>query len=90
MQNASFPRFAFSGFAMLDLFGQVVVTYEDLELWVSAIAPGFAGNDQRMAYYIRHWDVASKVRRAKLAGTFDSTIENARARRAFLSRRLGI
>ncbi len=75
---------------MLDLFGQVVVTYEDLELWVSALAPGFAGNDHRMAYYIRHWDVAAKVRRAKLAGTFDATIENARARRAYLSRRLGM
>ena len=90
MQNASFPRFAFPGFAMLDLFGQVVVTYEDLELWVSALAPGFAISEQRMAYYIRHWDVAGKVARAKLAGTFDSTIENARARRAFLNRRLGL
>ncbi|MFM0206953.1 hypothetical protein PQQ96_06040 [Paraburkholderia sediminicola] len=75
---------------MLDLFGQVVVTYEDLELWVSALAPGFAGSDQRMAYYILHWDVAGKVRRAKLAGTFESIIENARTRRAYLSRRLGI
>lgn len=75
---------------MRDLFGQVVVTYEDLELWVSAIAPGFAINEQRMAYYVLHWNVADKVRRAKLAGTFDATIENARTQRAFLSRRLGI
>jgi hypothetical protein len=75
---------------MLDLFGQVVVTYEDLELWVSALAPGFAGNTFRRQYYIEHWDVAGKVTRAKLAGTFDTTIENARARRAFLSRRFGL
>ena len=75
---------------MLDLFGEVVVTYEDLELWVSALAPGFALNEQRAAYYIARWNVADKVRRAKLAGTFESTIENARARRAYLSRRLGL
>lgn len=75
---------------MLDLFGQVAVSYEDLELWVSALAPGFAGNDQRMAYYIKHWDVAAKVERAKRAGTFDAIIENARSRRAYLSRRLGM
>jgi hypothetical protein len=75
---------------MLDLFGEVVVTYEDLELWVSALAPGFALNEQRSAYYIARWNVADKVRRAKLAGTFESTIETARARRAYLARRLGM
>jgi hypothetical protein len=75
---------------MLDLFGQVVVSYEDLDAWVSALAPGFAGNDYRRAYYIKHWNVADKVARAKLAGTFDATIENARARRAYLARRFGI
>lgn len=75
---------------MVDLFGQVVVTYDDLALWVSALAPGFAGTDTRRAYYIRCWDVAEKVRRAKLDGTFDATIENARRRRAYLTRRLGL
>jgi hypothetical protein len=75
---------------MLDLFGQVVVTYEDLELWVSALAPGFAVNEHRRAHYITQWDVAGKVARAKLAGTFDATIENARTRRAFLARRFGL
>jgi hypothetical protein len=75
---------------MLDLFGQVVVTYEDLELWVSALAPGFAGNVYRREYYISHWNVADKVARAKMAGTFDATIENARARRAYLARRFGM
>jgi hypothetical protein len=75
---------------MLDLFGEVVVTQADLQEWVSALAPGFAGNEYRMAHYIRFWNVADKVRRAKLAGTFDATIENARAQRAYLSRRLGM
>jgi hypothetical protein len=75
---------------MLDLFGQVAVSYEDLEIWVSALAPGFAVNHHRMAYYIKHWDVAGKVERAKRAGTFELIIENARAQRAYLSRRLGV
>jgi hypothetical protein len=75
---------------MLDLFGQVAVSYDDLDLWVSALAPGFATNEHRRAHYIAQWNVADKVRRAKLAGTFDSTIENARARRAFLARRFGL
>ena len=75
---------------MLDLFGEIVVTVDDLHLWVSAVAPGFAGSDARRAHYIRVWNVADKVRRAKLDGYFDSTIENARERRAFLSRRFGL
>ena len=75
---------------MRDLFGEVVVTLDDLDAWVAALAPGFASSDRRRAHYIRAYDVASKVRYAKLTGTFESTIENARARRAFLARRLGI
>lgn len=74
---------------MRDLFGQVVVTYEDLHVWVSAIAPHFASTERSYAYYVENWNVAGKVSAAKLAGTFDSTIENARARRAFLARRYG-
>jgi len=75
---------------MLDLFGDVAVTYDDLDLWVSALAPGYATNEHRRAHYIKCWNVADKVRHAKLAGTFESTIENARARRAFLARRFGV
>jgi hypothetical protein len=75
---------------MLDLFGEVTVTYDDLDLWVSALAPGYASNPHRRAHYIRVWDVANKVRRAKLAGTFESTIENARHQRAYLARRFGL
>lgn len=75
---------------MLDLFGDVCVTRDDLHLWVSAVAPGFAVSAARCAYYIDRWNVADKVRRAKLDGTFDAIIENARTQRASLARRLGI
>ncbi|MFM0364215.1 hypothetical protein [Paraburkholderia sediminicola] len=57
---------------------------------MSALAPGYAGNERRLAHYVKQWNVADKVARAKLAGTFDSTIENARVRRAFLARRFGV
>lgn len=75
---------------MLDLFGDVIITHDDLHAWVAAVAPAFAVNERSIKRYIRFWDVAGKVRRAKLAGTFDSTIENARERRAYLSRRFGL
>jgi hypothetical protein len=75
---------------MLDLFGDVQVTLDDLYTWVSAISPAWASSERSLSYYIRHWDVAGKVRRAKLAGTFEATIENARSRRAFICRRLGL
>lgn len=77
-------------FSMLDLFGDVIITHEDLEAWVTAVAPAFAVNDRSIKRYIRFWDVAHKVRQAKLGGYFESTIENARDRRAFLSRRFGL
>lgn len=75
---------------MLDLFGDVQVTLDDLHAWVAAIAPAWTSSERSLTYYIRHWNVADKVRRAKLAGTFDATIENARARRASLIRRFGL
>jgi hypothetical protein len=77
-------------FQMIDLFGDVQITIDDLHAWVSAIAPAWASTERSLSYYIRHWDVAGKVRHAKLAGTFDATIENARSRRAFLIRRFGL
>ncbi|MFX1803532.1 hypothetical protein PWR66_07750 [Paraburkholderia sp. A1RO-5] len=76
--------------AMLDLFGDVIVTQDELYAWVAAVAPAFACNERSIQRYISGWNVADKVRRAKLAGTFESTIEKAREKRAYLSRRLGL
>ncbi|RQP43157.1 hypothetical protein [Burkholderia ubonensis] len=75
---------------MLDLFGEVIVTQDEVVSWVAALAPSYMATERSFARYVRLWDVAGKVRAAKLAGTFDATIENARARRAFLSRRYGL
>lgn len=74
----------------LDLFGEIVITNDDIDAWVSAMAPGFFIDERRRAWYVRAWNVPEKVRHAKLSGTFDTTIENARSRRAFLARRFGI
>ncbi|PMS38467.1 hypothetical protein [Trinickia symbiotica] len=74
---------------MLDLFGEIVITNDDINAWVSAVAPGFFIDERRRAWYVRTWNVVDKVARAKRDGTFDATIENARARRASLARRFG-
>lgn len=75
---------------MLDLFGEIVVTFDDIAQWVAALAPAYMANDRAFERYVRLWDVAGKVRAAKAAGTFESTIERHRARRAHLARRFGI
>lgn len=74
---------------MLDLFGEVIVTADDIAQWVCAVAPAFCSSERAFEHYVRCWHVADKVRAAKLAGTFDATIENARARRASLMRHFG-
>jgi hypothetical protein len=75
---------------MLDLFGEVVITLDDIETWVAAVAPAFMSSEHAFLHYVHAWDVADKVRRAKLDGTFDSTIEQACAQRASWHRRLGL
>lgn len=75
---------------MLDLFGEVVVTWDDIEIWVSAVAPAFMSSQRAFDTYVRGWNVAEKVRHAKLSGTFEHTIEKARHDRAALLRRLGL
>jgi len=54
---------------MRDLFGEVPVTWDDVALWVDAVA-GIARDDWRFPVYVRGWNVPEKIRRAKLAGQF--------------------
>jgi hypothetical protein len=75
---------------MFDLFGEVVVTHDDLYAWVEAVAPAYTSSTRSFEYYVRGWSVVEKVQRAKLDGTYESTIETARQSRATLIRRLGI
>jgi hypothetical protein len=54
-----------------DLFGQVIVTISDVELWLEAntqVTPDNLSN--RVTAYIKNYDVASKIAAAKLSGEF--------------------
>jgi len=64
----------------LDLFGDVPVMTPDIDAWLIAVR-GIAPGSPRAAAYLRNWDVAGKVRRAKLDGPFDATIAEGFAQR---------
>ncbi len=55
----------------LDLFGEVPISETDLYDWVAAVAPLHL-NTRAFRHYVRGYDVAGKVRSAKLAGMFES------------------
>ena len=53
-----------------DLFGQVPVTLPEVWHWVKQVAPHLAHADWRIEAYARGYDVAGKIARAKLDGSF--------------------
>ena len=54
-----------------DLFGEVIVTQLDIRLWLESV-PKINPDGPRAAHYIRGYDVAHKVARAKLEGRFEA------------------
>lgn len=54
----------------IDLFGQVIITYSDVELWLenSVLTPDSIPN--RVKGYIKDYDIASKIAHSKLSGQF--------------------
>lgn len=53
----------------IDLFGEVPVTHDDLDAWCELVR--FSSPVQwRRDWYIKNWDVAGKVRRSKLDGSW--------------------
>jgi hypothetical protein len=56
----------------LDLFGEVQITHDDLFAWVASVSPVHL-HERGYEHYLRRYDVAGKVARSKLAGTFDAT-----------------
>lgn len=55
----------------LDLFGEVVVTLDDVEYWLRCVPR--LDDDTRQNHvsdYINGWDVINKIKRSKLAGEF--------------------
>lgn len=72
----------------LDLFGEVPITLDDLRAWVAAVA-GIPADSWRWAWYVDNWNVADKVRAAKLAGTFDAMTGRAADSMAYSGRLMG-
>jgi hypothetical protein len=54
----------------LDLFGGVVITRDEVELWLDRVAL-LPRDSPRRRYYCESWDVHGKIKAAKLDGTFD-------------------
>ena len=54
-----------------DLFGEIPVTWDEVHTWCEKVA-GMTG--WRRDWYIRHWNIIEKVRRAKADGSFYETI----------------
>jgi hypothetical protein len=54
-----------------DLFGEVPVSTDELELWCRAVA-GLGATSPRFRAYVRDYRVAEKIAAAKLAGDFDA------------------
>lgn len=53
-----------------DLFGEVPVLQSELIDWVCKVAPHTSHSEDRMNAYIRGYNVAGKIQRAKLDGNF--------------------
>lgn len=53
-----------------DLFGEVVVTEDDLIAWVRSVSPVHL-TERLFRRYVKNYSVADKVRAAKLQGRFE-------------------
>ena len=58
----------------IDLFGEIAVIEDDLYDWVASVAPLHL-SPRAFANYVRGYDVAAKVRHAKLHDLFDTIKE---------------
>jgi hypothetical protein len=54
-----------------DLFGEVVVTHDDVRAWLLAV-PRIDPESARAAHYVKGYGVVDKIRAAKLQGLFDA------------------
>lgn len=55
----------------IDLFGEVVVTYDDVELWLRAVPRKVDGvRENHVKDYINNYNVVCKIKSAKLDGSF--------------------
>jgi hypothetical protein len=62
---------------LYDLFGEIPVTLEEIEIWMDVV-PALPRDSWRRAHYAAGWNVAEKVRSWKAAGRWGE-IETARS-----------
>ena len=53
-----------------DLFGDVIITFDDVELWLDKVPVHLSALPRSRIKYIKDYDVASKIKAAKLNGYF--------------------
>jgi hypothetical protein len=58
-----------------DLFNDVIVTLDDVALWLDVIPANLSNSPNARLRYCKEYDVASKIKTAKLNGLF-YTLEN--------------
>jgi hypothetical protein len=58
---------------MLDLFGEIPVTWPEVDAWCLAVA-GLPPDSWRRTYYLVYWNVIDKIKAAKRAGIYDKII----------------
>lgn len=58
----------------LDLLGGVIITFDEVELWLDIVAK-LPRDSPRRRYYCESWDVYGKIKAAKLDGTFNRLME---------------
>lgn len=61
---------------VFDLFGEVVVTHDDVIAWCKAV-PKIEPTSWRFNWYVKNWDVVNKIRWHKRKGLFEQAINNA-------------
>lgn len=55
-----------------DLFGDIIVTFQDVEIWLNQTAPYIS--KLRWKDYIKSYDVTNKIKQSKLNGSFEKLI----------------
>lgn len=57
-----------------DLFGDVIVTQDDVNLWLDSIPDMCGATQTRRNYYAENHDIANKIKLSKLNGSFEILI----------------
>lgn len=62
-----------------DLFGDVIVTLDDISVWLDTVPHLFGQSKSRRNYYAQYNDIANKIKLSKANGSFEKLIKEAEA-----------